>query len=250
MSSSTARNNYKAKWLAALKESEQTPTERSSNIENTSQSIVNTSANASISINKIQHAAMETAAQAKKTIQTLVDHRITAGIDFGDVTHGIDNKLSSMPIPIMMRRIRDILLMCEMRIGILSISADESHRELVRSHERVTSLQRSLEPLQSSITNAAWIGVNPTASEFEDFQASGTNEYHRYGIEYEDLTEDWFDMQITADYTLRQKGVEDPSSSKNKQGNSRNERAIVPRENRTAAVIPNGYRSKNNDLEL
>lgn len=208
---STARNNFKAKWLAALESDAARPVDSVQLVEKAVNGVSTTVTDASISLGQISHSAMEAASQAIRLSRTLSEFQTVSQIDFGDISHGIDEKLTKMPIPVMMRRVRDILKIAEMRIGILSVMAEEAGEAVKSMEQKVRSLGSEISPLQVKIVEHAWIGTSPTSSEFEDYKDK-TSDYHRYGIQYDDLDDDWFDTRL-GNATLRQPAAEIPSPS-------------------------------------
>lgn len=243
MMSSNTRNNYKAKWLAALADGVAAPSENSKIVTDSLDSAFVAAADATSSLGKIQHSAMEAAAAAKRVMTVMDELSYIAGIDFGQAAHGIDSKLSTMPLPVMLRRIRDILKMCETRIGVLSISAEESHEHLLKSRERAKNLTKEVKPLQATIVSSAWIGTSPTESELEDFYDKKAENFHRHGIQYEDLDDDWFDTRVGNHTVLRQSNrtvadSDDDTSEDESATRALTQVSRIKASNRTAALVP------------
>jgi hypothetical protein len=244
MSNHSNRLNYKAKYLAALKASEKSPVERERQIDRITSAASNTIVDATHSLSQVSHATFEAAAVAKKVTSLLNEFRHVGDLDLGDTSHGIDEKLTEMPLPITLRRVRDILKICEFRIGVLSVSYEETHSNLLKSEENVERLTESLKPLQSGLVSSTWIGPRPSSTELEDYKDSRPGEYNRHGITYADLSDDWYDVQMANGSIIRQNasgvyGVNTESDEDEESSDDEAKTAMVKRmSNRSAAIIP------------
>lgn len=235
------RNNYKTKWLAALADSETTPTQQQEAIAKSVQTLTNVNTDAALNLGRIQHECMQAASEAKKTISVINDFQQVAGIDFGESAHPIDEKIGSMPLPVMLRRIRDVLKLSTNMIGILAISAEESHRSLKMANETISGLTQSSKHLQAAIVSSTLIGHSPTSNELEDYQDTKEGDYYRHGIQYEDLNDDWFESRLTRNTVLREKRKDDSDSESDDDyttSSALSKSALVKATNRSAAIMP------------
>lgn len=238
------RGNYKAKWLAALGQLEE-PDTVSVESRNKLRDGTLVATDAALEFRKIQTVTFEAAKAGKALVETLDEFQKVAGLDFGETLHEIDGKIGKMPVPILIRRLRDLLRIANMRIGLLSTAAIENHKVVIQLRDAIAACSPNTTTLDRTLKEVAWIGPQPSQSELEDFVATNGN-FARDELVYNDLDEDWFDTRLGNVAKLRIRtsdesddGEENTDSEDEPEVNAlvRNENARHKR-NRSAQVIP------------
>lgn len=212
-------NNYKSKWLAALKETDDSPLVAAEKAGKVASTINTVNVNANLELGKLQRTTLEATGVAKSILNLMDEHRYTAGLEFGTCCLPIDGKLSQMTLQVMLRRIRDTLKIAESRIGILSIAANDLYEANALMRKHLKMVESGQLPLQRSIIECALIGPRATSPEMEDLRDSKTGEYHRYGMTYEDLDDDWLDRHLASGPT-HNNGAVDGDDSESDDANS------------------------------
>lgn len=192
----STRNNYKAKWLAALKSDVETPSVSTAAVAKGLQTIRSIDSDTASAVNKIREAAIEAAVVARRVLELMDSEANVAGVDFGKVGVAIDSKLALMPVPIILRRLRDTLKIAEARIGILSVSANEYYTAHQKIVTEVDIVQSNQEHLQRALLETSYIGARPTTSDLEDYKDNKASDFTRFGLNYTDLPEDWLDLSL------------------------------------------------------
>jgi len=201
--SSNKHNNYKAKWLSALKDNEKTPAQRLADQQKKLDAAASHTADATIALRRIHDPLVEAASRAKTVIECLDNFKDVAGHTFGEVGHIIDTKLGSMPAEVIARRLRDLFSIVELRIAMISITADENYKALNALSAAVDDHQRAQSPIQRTLVDTVFIGPRATSTELEDYtDAKGAN-YHRYGITYQPVDDEWLEQHLNGNTVLR-----------------------------------------------
>lgn len=191
----STRNNYKAKWLAAVRDAGNDITDRAAEAPIISETVVNTEVTAHVELQKLQGITYETAAIAKSLAVLMTENRKVAGVDYGEVDHFIDAKLNKMPLYVVMRRIRDILKHAEFRVGMLTVACDELNEAGQTLATELHAVQIQSQSLQRSTLNTLLIGPNATREEMDEYAdvQKEHKRYNRYGLSYSDLSDDVFE---------------------------------------------------------
>lgn len=230
------KNNYKAKWLAALSDKKESPTEAASTAEETSRGIVNAHIGTTIELKRLQTTMIDAAANARRLVSLLDEAKTCAGIEFGEAIHTIDGKLTQMDLITMARRFRDIFKIAEARIGFLSAACENLEEANGKLHLEISTTSASGLKLQNSTLETLVIGVSPTRSELEDFSDSERKGRRsvRFGCSYDDLDADWMDTQLTSTSMLSERR---DGSSSDESDDEATHRQIVQR-HRQARITP------------
>jgi hypothetical protein len=238
--------NYKAKWLAALSEKQTVPTQAAEANSRNVEQIQETSITATTQLRRLQSVMIEATRNAKSLAELMDECQSSAGIEFGLTSHSIDSKLGSMDLVIMARRLRDVIKLAEIRIGILTAATDnlaEANARLL--HDTSTAgIQNSI--LQRATVETLLIGNKPTDAEFEDYRDnnSGTR-YARYNESYTDVDESYVVAQLSPGTQLRSKVFTDDNDeleSDSDDGENNHRQLVSHRRNRSAVIVPtNGH---------
>lgn len=253
----TPRDNYKTKWLNALAANQTAPSIAAAETTKTLDTVKDSQVNTTIELNKVHSTLMAAAAAAKTVCQTMDSCSRFGGLDFGESTHGIDGKLGSMNLNIMARRIRDVLLMADARIGFLSVVCED----LTDANSRMTFdadiLKRQNEKFVSTAVETLYIGKNPTQNEIEDYSLDDRRSSHpRFEHRYVDLSSDWLDTKLTS-YDRSNQAIEDEAESDDSADDEpttlESQLQIRPTQSvsktnpvRNAPARPNGHRNAQN----
>jgi len=245
---SRTKNNYKAKWLAAARDAGNDVLEHAEKAPQVSETIISADVTAHVELNKVQVTAYEMAAVAKTLTNLMNETKVTAGVNYGEIDHAIDSKLSKMPLNVILRRVRDVMKHAEFRIGMLSIACDELTEAGSTLARELRSVQVQSQFLQKTTVDALIVGPQATSSELDDYGdlTRMNKRYHRYGLQYSDLNEDIFEnfgmhanhRQQVANPPLDDESGDDSDSDNDQQV------AIVERNSRS---VMNGQASKRND---
>lgn len=191
----TTRDNYKAKWLAALRDGGNDVIDRAETAPKLAESVVSSEVSAHVELQKLQTITYETASVAKSLIALLNESSTVAGVDYGKHDHEIDGKISKMPLYVVMRRVRDILKLAQFRVGMLTVACEELNEAGQSMAEQLQIVHNQSLHLKRTTVNALMLGPDPTREELDDYTENrrGSQRYNRYGIAYEDLTDDVFE---------------------------------------------------------
>jgi hypothetical protein len=202
----TKRDSYKAKWLASLAPSTQTGTETLHAAQSQINNVSHTQVNTSQEISRLHTTLIETAAAAKSLGELMDECQHIGTTDFGEIGHAIDNKIQSMSMIVIVRRVRDMIRLAEARIGILSAIADDQYNANRMLASEIKSLEQPTVNLQKVALESLLIGKNPSANELQEFtETELIGNFHRFGLEYEDVDEDNIITQINARSSLIEK---------------------------------------------
>jgi hypothetical protein len=208
---SRTRNNYKAKWLAALADDVETPSVNAANLSKGLVTVKNVDADTALSLNKIKEGAIEAAGVAKRVLELMDEESTVAGVNFGVCGVSVDNKLAQLPVPIILRRLRDTLKIAEARIGMLSVAATEYYKAHQKLELEIRQVQEHQSHLHRALLETSYIGARPSTADMEDYQDARAGEYARFGLAYEDLEDDWLDNALNENRT--RKGTQSDESS-------------------------------------
>jgi hypothetical protein len=193
---SAKRMNYKAKWLAAIKESQPTPLELCDVVEEKAQVIDGTTVSAISELTKLQQVLVQAANQGVSLCEIMNECSDVGFAKFANLEHMIDGKISRMPSQVIVRRVRDIMKMAEERIGVLSAICDNHADAMNKVTFRVETLEIANRKLQEALMGSLIIGKNPSRSDIEEYLSEPMK--YRRNSEYEDLDAD-FSLLITDD---------------------------------------------------
>jgi hypothetical protein len=208
----TGGENYKAKWLKAINEEGGAETERNIDRIKNRDAVIGAQASASLSIHQAGNALREAASKASSVIKTMDTYKKIGRLTFAETSSQIDLRLSHMDMTVMARRLRDALMLAEMRIGILSEAYNDSTTALIKLEEKDEAVSRQLEALNSSYMTNLAIGINPTDEEVARYISThGKAGFKRFNMEYEGLEENW-DDNIFVRKEIGQ-GINRPSSA-------------------------------------
>lgn len=206
----STRNNYKAKWLAAVTGEGAGVIAQAAEAKNIAESVISTDVTAHLELQKLQNVTYEAASIAKSLISLMNDASFCGGVDYGKYDHAIDTKMSKMPLHIVIRRIRDIMKLAEFRIGMLTVACDEMTEAGKNLSLELDSIRIQNQSLQKSTVSGLLLGPDPTSTEIEDFSDShkGGRTYHRYGIVYPDLLDSVFDdFGVEANHRVQKRSM-------------------------------------------
>jgi hypothetical protein len=224
-----AHNNYKAKWLAALKDTSSTPGTTADLLAKNLRSVQNVDTDAALALNKVRDASIEVAHVAKRVLTLLDEQSEVAGLSFGVIGVELDGKLSQMPLPVMMRRIRDVLRVSEARIGMLSVAANEYHLAYTKVEEAATDAKANQDHLQRALLESTYIGARPSSADLDDYRMTNGEDYARFGLHYEDLDDDWLETTMYKARGKRDRSADDSDDSDEDEENPSSSQAIVSR---------------------
>nr|QXN75410.1 MAG: hypothetical protein [Grapevine-associated negative single-stranded RNA virus 1] len=189
----TQRDNFKAKWEAALatKRAELTAGRDSDAVATGARDTV---FGTSAELRKLQHAVLEAASAGRQVLHVMEDFSDTGALKFGVHTSDVDGKLTDMNLIVIARRLRDIFKIAEARIGVLSIALNESHMNLMKVKENLSIIKTSNTQMQAMAMETLYIGARPRSTEIDDWFKDPTTA--RFGARYEDLDENWIDTEL------------------------------------------------------
>jgi hypothetical protein len=164
---SAKKNNYKAKWLAALAEAQASPSELANDVEKLTTVLDDTSMTTQQNIERLHEALIGAGRQATNLCELMNECNDFNLVKFKQIDHMIDSKISKMPSMVIARRIRDVTRYAEERIGILSTMCESHERALSQMHERVQYLEIGNRKLQKTLMGTVLIGKNPSSDEIE-----------------------------------------------------------------------------------
>jgi hypothetical protein len=183
------RDNYKAKWLAALADGQQTPSELADVVENKLDSIEGSEFKATRELSLLHQTLIEGGKQAVSLCDMMDECRDMNMIMFKEITHGIDSKISQMPSKVLARRMRDVLMLAEERIGYLSTMCENLQDSVTKMSNKVDVLEVCNRKLQMTTISDLIIGGRPTKSQMEDF-FENQSDVQRHS-EYNQLPDDF-----------------------------------------------------------
>jgi hypothetical protein len=185
---SAKKDNYKAKWLAALAAHVQTPTQEAENLEKRIEVIDSTQFNAHRELEALHDVLIECAQQARGGCELLDHTRDVGTLMFKEAIHDIDGRISKMPSRVIARRVRDVLKLLEERVGIQFAIIDNQRTAIGSMTQKLSELEISNRKLQRSVLTGLILGQNPTANEMEDYIANPSSV--RRNSEYTELSDD------------------------------------------------------------
>jgi len=188
----TTRDNYKQKWLAATNKLE---TRNVESVLSTGKALA-TAFNATIDTNlelvNLKNKLASTVDVARDVVDVLDDCNNAGQVSFGKVGSEIDLQLRDMTATTMLSRIRDILRISKVRIGLLTAAYDELYEKCLALESDRDALQISSARLLESNLEAFKIGYNKKEGDIEDFlEAERKKEpYNRHKIVYSNIDDD------------------------------------------------------------
>jgi len=251
-----ARNNYKAKWLAAINNSDRHPDDEHKELKENVDAVNALQINTTLQIKRIQHPMMEAARNATNLLSVMDEFSAVGALKFGPAHHMIDSKLGEMDMVLIARRLRDILKLAEGRIGMLSVAYEDACDKIEEIQNQTKSLKTFAGKTGDVLTELFIIGAKPTERERQDLeQLEFDGDYNRYNIGYEDRDDDWELTQLAENAVLRARtprtnqhveedDEEDDSSDEDetttKSGHRRADSAIAltHSRNRSAQIVP------------
>lgn len=252
----TSRQNYKAKWLAALSEKQTLPTDDAAKIEKDAINIREAHTTATTQLRRLQTVMFEGAHAATRLNRVMDECRNVAGVEFGECVHEVDGKLGSLDMVVIARRLRDTIKVAEMRIGILTAAVDNIMEANQRIFAEVDMMGSHATLLQQAAVETLLIGNNPSEREMEDYQEHKTGtRFIRHNLEYQDMDEGYIVTQLSPHTQIRAQLFEDTASidesdesASNDSAEEFRERALTHRRNRSAIVVPTDHRTVDNDI--
>lgn len=225
-------SNYKQKWLEALEKQKAGIEQRTNESIGTAGDVHRVATDVAVEMRKIASVTGEVTSAAKRIVTTMNDMAVCGGLEFNELEHSIDSKLSSMPLYVALRRVRDILSYSEARISVLSLRLNTLYDEHNRVVLATTKLNDRRESIERLLIESAWVGPSPSPSEIEDFKDASAGDYQRYGLHYEDPDEDWIETSLFKSTTLREPASASEDSDSDVETARRNghrQAQIVPR---------------------
>lgn len=183
------KDNYKAKWMAALEAGQKTGAEVASVAEAYIESAVGTQFGVTEQLSALHQTLIEAGVAAKSTCDLMDECRDIGHLCFKEVQHGIDPRISEMPSKIIARRLRDVLRLAEERIGILTSICEDQYEALGRIGGQMNLMNIQNDKTQRAAFNTLYLGRAAKPNEIEDYIAN-PRAYHR-NSEYHELPEDW-----------------------------------------------------------
>jgi hypothetical protein len=233
------RVNYKAKWLAALDHNKISPANTAAETIEKLDVIHNVHIGTSVQVRKLQQTMIELALAVKSAGGLLDECQYVAGVDFGEVTHGIDGRLDALDAVIVARRARDIIRLLEVRVGFLAAAVETLDETSTEVANKISVTKTGADEFGKVAMSTLLIGPNPTqreADEYHDNTRSGV--YRRFDVSYHDLPEDVSEVRMNAKSVLHQRNdsaVNLDDSSDDDQGSRSSSLASV---NRRAQIVP------------
>jgi len=198
-----ANRNFKQKWLDALAQQGQTPGERALEVKAKAGFVSTTNTDAALALRKISSSLAEVSLAATSLVAEMDSHMVVAGLEFGEIQSEIDAKLTKLPADIAMRRIRDLIKVVEARLGVLHAHAHDLHISNEILTEGIEKAHGSRKNVTRALYDVAWVGDSATQEEIEDFNDAHAGEYHRDGLVYEDMDEEYIMTKLFAKTSLR-----------------------------------------------
>jgi len=183
------RDNYKAKWLAAIDPKSTLLEDISVDGGQTVDNVTSTHASLIADIRALHDTLIQGGNAAKSLCEVMDEFRLLGTIDFKEIQHNIDAKISTMPSKIIARRLRDVLRASQERIGLLSIMCMEQQDTIESLTSSMSILRHGTAKLQTTAINTLFIGQRATRDELEDYIKCPTKP--RRGSEYNEYDEDW-----------------------------------------------------------
>lgn len=238
--------SYKQKWLNALRDPTTTPSETANVVRQKTEEISSANVNATLKLRQLSSVLGEAARNAKSLTSLMDETRHSAGVDFGEIGHHIDGKLSQMDAVVIVRRLRDCLKQAEVRIGILSAACEELTDKSGQMAMDVCSLHANANVLQEAAVEVLMIGGRPSEDEMDDYRtATAASPFHRFDTHYEDVDSEWTFTQISKHTALREKkhsrndsGYDQSDSDEDSDEPSNRYAQLVPAKNATRKIQP------------
>jgi hypothetical protein len=226
----TTRDNYKAKWLAAVGNGSGGLVAESRNTERIVDTVINAEITTHMELTKLQAVTYEAAHVAKELAELMTETRLCAGIDYGESDHMIDSRLGNMPLHVVMRRIRDVLKMAKFRVGMLSVACDELNTTGEVLINQIQTIKAQSTHLQRAAVNTLLVGPNSTEEEYAEFGEArrSRGRYDRYNIRYDDLSDDVFEnFNMHADHRTRVRTAAETEDSSDDSDDENRSRGLV-----------------------
>lgn len=234
-----AKHNYKQKWLDALEGQRKDPKQSAEAHLHVLAENSLAQTNLNLTIQRISSVTGEVA-QVARSLGTCFDEtKHVAGLNFGEFVSEIDSKINTLPVHTVLRRVRDVMKVAEMRIGILSARCEELYEVNEQYEARLDSLKTSNGLAMRTLMSTEWVGPNPTRDEIEEFTTLKEGNYHRDGLEYEDMDDAWLERNLFADAVLRVPAlVADVDNDSDEDSQEEAVKAMSVAKNRRAQVVP------------
>lgn len=197
--------------------------------------------NLNLTLQKISSVTGEVASTARSLGQCFDDTRNVAGLNFGEFVSEIDSKINSMPVHTVLRRVRDVMKVAEMRIGVLTARCEELYDVNNMYETKLNNLVTSTNTAKRTLMNVDFVGPNPSPHEIDDFTSAPTGEYGRFGLKYEDLDDQWIEQNLFHDAVLKTPGLvrdEEEDSDADSDIMEAQVKAMTVQANRRAHVVP------------
>jgi len=191
-----SKTSYKAKWLASLSDKQETPIAQAASLIKGSDEIKNAQVNTVLQIQKVHGTLIQAAMCAKSLISVMDESSSTPGLDFGQVGHEIDSKITKLDSNLIARRLRDVIKLAEARIGVLSAIAENALEANTLMANELLVLRTSTNSLERAAVESFYIGSQPTRKELDDLGEDPSTAHKRFGVVYDDLPDEWLDSAL------------------------------------------------------
>lgn len=247
-----AKHNYKQKWLDALEGQRKDPKQSAEAHLHTLAENGLAQTNLNLTLQRISSVTGEVAHVARSLGSCFDETKNVAGLNFGEFVSEIDNKISTLPIHTVLRRVRDVMRVAEMRIGVISARCEELYEANEQYEARLDSLKTSNGLAMRTLMATEWVGPNPTRDEIDEFTTLKEGHYKRGGLDYEDLDDAWFERNLFADAVLRVPALmSDADADSGDDSQEEAVRAMSVTKNRRAQVVPRSViAARNNHDDL
>lgn len=196
------KNNYKTKWLNALENSRGDVVAKAEDDILAAKDASRQTTDAVLALRQTKSMVNELATCCKSLVGECDGLRELGGLSFTEIGHTVDTKLSSMPIHVALRRVRDVIKIAEARIAVLSIHSEDQFIANKKYSEMIPEAINAKTRMYRALVETCYVGDRPTTSEIEDY-TDKTTDYRRHDIHYEDMDHTWTDTMLMNSTILR-----------------------------------------------